>query len=299
MMLTGSMTALITPFCNGKIDEEAFVRLVEFQIASGTQGLVVCGTTGESAVMTPDEHFRSVELCVRTAAGRVPVIAGTGTNDTQKTVKTTLAAQKAGADAVLIVTPYYNKPSQEGLFRHYRQIHDETDIPVILYNVPSRTGVNLSVETVGRLAKLPRIVGIKDATPDILRPIKLRCVTGRDFSILSGEDATVVAFLAHGGDGCISVTANIAPQLCRRLHDAWAAKDFDTLFTLRDALLPLHEAMFVESNPCPVKYAASLQGFGDGSLRAPLCEISDASKQTVRDAMNALGLIGGGANGRT
>lgn len=290
-MLKGSLTALITPFRQGEIDEEAFVRFIEFQIREGTQGLVVCGTTGESAVMTPEEHARTIELCVKTVAKRVPVIAGTGTNDTQKTLRMTQKAKELGADAALVVTPYYNKPSQEGLYRHFKFIHDETDIPLILYNVPGRTGVNISVETVGRLSELPRIEGIKDATPDILRPIKIKQAVKKEFSVLSGEDATVVAFLAHGGDGCISVTANVAPRLCRALHNAWVLKDFETLATLRDELLPLHEAMFVETNPCPVKYAAALLGFGDGSVRLPLWEISESSKQKVRDAMSSLGIL--------
>ncbi|CCZ22885.1 dihydrodipicolinate synthase 2 [Acetobacter sp. CAG:977] len=290
-MLKGSLTALITPFRQGEIDEEAFVRFIEFQLREGTQGLVVCGTTGESAVMTPEEHARTIELCVKTVAKRVPVIAGTGTNDTQKTLRMTQKAKELGADAALLVTPYYNKPSQEGLYRHFKFIHDETDIPLILYNVPGRTGVNISVETVGRLSELPRIEGIKDATPDILRPIKIRQAVKKEFSVLSGEDATVVAFLAHGGDGCISVTANVAPRLCRALHNAWALKDFETLATLRDELLPLHEAMFVETNPCPVKYAAALLGFGDGSVRLPLWEISESSKQKVRDALSSLGIL--------
>ncbi len=290
-MLKGSLTALITPFRQGEIDEEAFVRFIEFQLREGTQGLVVCGTTGESAVMTPEEHARTIELCVKTVAKRVPVIAGTGTNDTQKTLRMTQKAKELGADAALLVTPYYNKPSQEGLYRHFKFIHDETDIPLILYNVPGRTGVNISVETVGRLSELPRIEGIKDATPDILRPIKIRQAVKKEFSVLSGEDATVVAFLAHGGDGCISVTANVAPRLCRALHNAWELKDFETLATLRDELLPLHEAMFVETNPCPVKYAAALLGFGDGSVRLPLWEISESSKQKVRDAMSSLGIL--------
>ena len=290
-MLKGSLTALITPFRQGEIDEEAFVRFIEFQIREGTQGLVVCGTTGESAVMTPEEHARTIELCVKTVAKRVPVIAGTGTNDTQKTLRMTQKAKELGADAALVVTPYYNKPSQEGLYRHFKFIHDETDIPLILYNVPGRTGVNISVETVGRLSELPRIEGIKDATPDILRPIKIKQAVKKEFSVLSGEDATVVAFLAHGGDGWISVTAKGGARLCRALHNAWALKDFETLATLRDELLPLHEAMFVETNPCPVKYAAALLGFGDGSVRLPLWEISESSKQKVRDAMSSLGIL--------
>lgn len=286
-MFQGSFTALITPFKNGKIDDDAFTRLIVRQIEQGTDGLVVCGTTGESATMTTEEREHVIALCVKTANRKIPVIAGTGTNDTAKTIEATRRAKELGADAALVVTPYYNKPSQEGLYRHFKAVHDAVDLPVILYNVPGRTGVCLSVETIGRLAKLPRIAGIKDATPDLLRPIQIRRAVPDTFSVLSGEDATIVAFLAHGGNGCISVTANIAPKECADLHKAWARKDWAEIARLRDLLLDLHQAMFVESNPCPVKYAASLQGFGDGSLRLPLYEISDASKQVVRSAMKA------------
>ncbi|MGN0904882.1 MAG: 4-hydroxy-tetrahydrodipicolinate synthase [Alphaproteobacteria bacterium] len=289
-MFKGSFTALVTPFRNGIIDEEAFQRFIGWQIDEGTEGLVPCGTTGESATMTPDEQTRVIELCVKTVRGRVPVIAGTGTNDTAKTIHLTQTAQKLGADAALLVTPYYNKPSQEGLFQHYKAVHDATRIPLVLYNVPGRTGVNLTPETVGRLAELPRIAGIKDATPDIVRPLKLRQAAGPDFALLSGEDASVVAFLAHGGDGCISVTANIAPRACASLHRAWARKDWAEVCRLRDFLLPLHEAMFIETNPCPVKFAASMLGFGDGSLRLPLWQISDASREIVRRAMESAGI---------
>lgn len=289
-MFKGSFTALITPFRNGIIDEAAFQRFIEWQIDEGAQGLVPCGTTGESATMTPDEQAGVIEMCVKTVKGRVPVIAGTGTNDTAKTIHLTQNAEKQGADAALLVTPYYNKPSQEGLFQHYKAVHDATGIPLVLYNVPGRTGVGLTPETVGRLAELPRIAGIKDATPDIVRPLKLRQAAGPDFALLSGEDASVVAFLAHGGDGCISVTANIAPRACASLHKAWARKDWAEVCRLRDLLLPLHEAMFVETNPCPVKFAASLLGFGDGSLRRPLWKISDTSEEIVRRAMKAAGI---------
>lgn len=286
-MFQGSFTALITPFKNGKIDDDAFTRLIVRQIEQGTDGLVVCGTTGESATMTTEEREHVIALCVKTANRKIPVIAGTGTNDTAKTIEATRRAKELGADAALVVTPYYNKPSQEGLYRHFKAVHDAVDLPVILYNVPGRTGVCLSVETIGRLAELPRIAGIKDATPDLLRPIQIRRAVPDTFSVLSGEDATIVAFLAHGGNGCISVTANIAPKECADLHKAWTRKDWAEVARLRDLLLDLHQAMFVESNPCPVKYAASLQGFGDGSLRLPLYEISDASKQVVRSAMKA------------
>lgn len=292
-MLTGLYTALITPFNQGQIDAEAFCRLIEFQIASGVNGLVVCGTTGESAVMTQEEYASVIKLCVQTVAGRVPVIAGTGSNNTAHSIENTLLAKDLGADAALIVTPYYNKPTQQGLFEHYQAIHDACDLPIILYNVPGRTGVNIGVETVARLAQKPRIVGIKDAVPDLMRPLKIRAAVNRDdFSVLSGEDATIVAFLAHGGHGCISVTANIAPAQCAQLHRFWAQKDWSEIERLRDLLWPLHEAMFVETNPSPVKYAASLLGYGDGSVRLPLCEISQHSKEIVQAAMRSAGIMG-------
>lgn len=287
-MFKGSFTALITPFTQGHINDEDFIRFVNYQIEQGTDGVVACGTTGEGATMTYEEHAHIIELCVKTANKRIPVIAGTGSNDTQKTIKMTKTAKELGADAALIVTPYYNKPNQEGLYQHFKAVHDAVDLPIILYNVPSRTAVNLTVETIARLSQLPRIVGIKDATPDILRPLEIRRVVPADFSILSGEDATIVAFLAHGGDGCISVTANIAPKECADLHKAWARKDWAEIERLRDFLLPLHQAMFVETNPCPAKYAAAQLGFGDGSVRLPLWEISDSSKDIVKAAMNSV-----------
>ncbi len=290
-MFKGLFTALITPFEKGNIDRDAFVRLIEFQIKSGVDGIVVCGTTGESAVMSEQEYEQTIDLCVKTVNGRVPVIAGTGCNDTAKTIEKTKFAQKAGADAALIVTPYYNKPTQEGLFLHYQAVHDETTLPIILYNVPGRTGVNVGVDTVARLSGLPRIVGIKDATPDLMRPLRLKqAIQRKDFSVLSGEDASIVAFLAHGGDGCISVTANVAPAMCATLHRAWERKDWSEIERLRDLLLPLHDAMFVETNPAPVKYAAAQLGFGDGSLRLPLCEVSEKSKEIILSALQSAGV---------
>lgn len=290
-MFKGLFTALITPFEKGNIDRDAFVRLIEFQIKSGVDGIVVCGTTGESAVMSEQEYEQTIDLCVKTVNGRVPVIAGTGCNDTAKTIEKTKFAQKAGADAALIVTPYYNKPTQEGLFLHYQAVHDETTLPIILYNVPGRTGVNVGVDTVARLSGLPRIVGIKDATPDLMRPLRLKqAIQRKDFSVLSGEDASIVAFLAHGGDGCISVTANVAPAMCTTLHRAWERKDWSEIERLRDLLLPLHDAMFVETNPAPVKYAAAQLGFGDGSLRLPLCEVSEKSKEIILSALQSAGV---------
>ena len=292
-MFTGLYTALITPFDKGQIDAEAFGRLIEFQVASGVDGLVVCGTTGESAVMTDQEYERTVRFCVETVAGRIPVIVGTGGNNTRKVIANTQVAKAWGADAALIVTPYYNKPTQEGLFEHYSAVHDATDLPVILYNVPGRTGVCLSVETIARLSELPRIAGIKDAVPDIMRPLKIRAaVKKNDFSVLSGEDASIVAFLAHGGDGCVSVTANIAPALCVALIRAWRDKNWPEIERLRDLMWPLHEVMFIETNPSPVKYAASLAGYGDGSVRLPLCEVSESSAGKIREVLRSVGIAG-------
>ncbi|MBR1777824.1 MAG: 4-hydroxy-tetrahydrodipicolinate synthase [Alphaproteobacteria bacterium] len=292
-MFKGLYTALITPFNQGEIDAEAFCRLIEFQIAAGVNGLVVCGTTGESAVMTAEEYGRTIELCLQTAAGRVPVIVGTGGNNTARVIENTQLAQKMGADAALIVTPYYNKPMQQGLFEHYRTVHEACSLPIILYNVPGRTGVNLSVETIAQLAQLPRIVGIKDAVPDIMRPLKIRtAVEKQDFAVLSGEDASIIAFLAHGGDGCISVSANIAPALCAGLHRAWQDKNWAEVERLRDLLWPLHEVMFIETNPSPVKYAASLLGYGDGTVRLPLCTLSEHSKEAVQAVLHSVGIMG-------
>lgn len=290
-MFKGSFTALITPFQDGNIDEAAFQRFINWQIEEGVNGLVPCGTTGESATMTPDEQLRVIELCLKATAKRVPVIAGTGANDTKKTIQMSQEVEKLGVDALLVVTPYYNKPTPEGMFQHYKAVHDATNIPIILYNVPGRTSVNLDVDTIARLSELPRIAGIKDATPDMMRPLKIRQSVKKDFSILSGEDASVVAFLAHGGDGCISVTSNIAPKLCARLHKAWTKKEWGDIELLRDLLLPLHEAMFIETSPGPVKFAASLLGYGDGSVRLPLWEISGTSKEAVYSAMQLTGVI--------
>ena len=292
-MFEGLYTALITPFNKTQIDAEAFCRLIEFQISSGVDGLVVCGTTGESAVMTADEYERMIDLCVKTVDGRVKVIAGTGGNNTQKVVENTQKAQAAGVDAALIVTPYYNKPTQQGLLDHYQAVHDASSLPIILYNVPGRTGVNLETETIAKLAELPRIAGIKDAVSDLMRPLKIRSsVRKKDFSVLSGEDATIVAFLAHGGDGCISVTANVAPALCAGLHRAWREKNWEEVERLRDLLWPLHEAMFVETNPSPVKYAASLLGYGDGSVRLPLCEVGERSREIIQTVLRRVGIAG-------
>ena len=290
-MFKGSIPALITPFANGKVDETAFQDFVQWQIDQGSQALVPCGTTGESPTLTHDEDKRVTALCVEAAAGRVPVIAGTGSNNTAEAIDLTRAAKDAGADAVLVVTPYYNKPTQEGLYAHYKAIHDAVEIPIVIYNIPGRCIVDMSVETMARLAELPNIVGVKDATADLARPAKTRQAIGADFAQLSGEDATVVPFLAQGGHGCISVTANVAPRACADLHEAWQRGDFETVAQINDRLMPLHEALFIESSPAPVKYAASLLGKARNAVRLPLVPVKPETETRVRDAMVHAGVI--------
>lgn len=291
-MFFGSIPALVTPFTNGQIDDAAFQRFVEWQIAQGSNGLVPSGSTGESATMSHAEHERVIRLCVEAAAGRVPVIAGTGSNSTSEAVSLTQAAQKSGADAALIVTPYYNKPTQEGLYQHYKAIHDSVDIPIIVYNIPGRSVIDVSVETMARLAKLPRIAGVKDATADLTRPTRIRHAIGPDFCQLSGEDPTAAAFLAQGGHGLISVTANVAPALSSALQSAWRKGDLQEVARIRDLLAPLNSALFFEVNPIPVKYAVSLLGFCDGSVRLPLTEATPEARKAVEAAMQYAGVLG-------
>jgi 4-hydroxy-tetrahydrodipicolinate synthase len=290
-MFQGSLTALITPFRNGAVDEKGFQAFCDWQIAEGTDALVPVGTTGESPTLNYDEHKRVIDLCVEAAAGRVPVIAGTGSNSTAEAIELTAHARKSGAAAALVVLPYYNKPTPEGQYLHFKAIHDAVDIPIIVYNVPGRTAVDMSVETLARLANLPRIVGVKDATADLARPMLTRLAAGAKFCQLSGEDATVVPFLAQGGHGCISVTANVAPRLCAQLHDAWARRDLDTVMTINERLTPLHKALFVETSPGPVKYAAELLGRAAAETRLPLCDVAAATKDRVRTAMVHAGLL--------
>jgi 4-hydroxy-tetrahydrodipicolinate synthase len=287
----GSITALITPFKDGKVDERAFQRLVKWQIDQGTHGLVPCGTTGESPTLTHDEHRRVVELCVEAAAGRVPVIAGTGSNSTAEAVELTRHAKSAGADAVLVVTPYYNKPTQEGLYQHFKAINDSADVPIVVYNIPGRSVIDLSVETMARLFKLANIVGVKDATANMARASLQRAALGIEFVQLSGEDATALGFMAHGGQGCISVTANVAPALCSEFQLACLAGNFHRALQLQDRLMPLHDALFVESNPGPVKYAASKLGLCSADTRLPLAPLAPASRKRVEDALSAVGLV--------
>jgi len=290
-MFKGSIPALITPFRDGAFDEDAFRSLIDWHVEQGTNGLVPCGTTGESPTLDHAEHRRVVEVCIDAAAGRIPVIAGTGSNSTAEAIDLTRHAKQAGADAALVVTPYYNKPTQEGLYQHFKAVQDATDIPILVYNVPPRSAVDMTVETMGRLARLPNIVGVKDATQDLTRPIMTRLAIGPDFCQLSGEDGTVLPFLAAGGHGCISVTANVAPALCVEVHRAWRDGNVAKAAALNDRLMPLHKALFCETSPSPVKYAASLLGKCSPEMRLPLVEISETSKDIVKRAMIAVGLL--------
>jgi 4-hydroxy-tetrahydrodipicolinate synthase len=291
-MFHGSMVALVTPMReDGALDEDAFARLIDWQIAQGTHGIIPVGTTGESPTLSHAEHQRVVALAIEAARGRVPVIAGAGSNATAEAIGLAQYAKKAGADAVLVVTPYYNKPTQEGLYRHYTAIADAADIPIFIYNIPGRSVIDMSVETMARLAKHRNIVGVKDATANLTRPLHTARACGPEFIQLSGEDHTAVAYLASGGHGCISVTANIAPRLCADMHEAWAAGDVAKAMAIQTRLVPLHDAMFVESNPGPVKLAASWLGFGTPTCRLPLAPVAESTAAKLRAAMLETGLL--------
>jgi 4-hydroxy-tetrahydrodipicolinate synthase len=287
----GSFTALVTPFKNGAVDEKAFRALVGWQIAEGTNGLVPVGTTGESPTLSHDEHKRVVEWCVDEAKGRVPVVAGSGSNSTEEAVDLSRHAEKAGADAVLVVTPYYNKPTQEGLYQHYKAIDEAIGIPIIIYNIPGRSVIDMSVDTMKRLFELKNIAGVKDATANMVRVTQQRTEIGPDFNQLSGEDGTALGFNAHGGHGCISVTSNVAPRLCAEFQGACLRGDYATALALNDKLMPLHLALFIETNPSPAKYALSVLGRCTESVRLPLVLLEDKTKAAVRDAMVHAGLI--------
>jgi 4-hydroxy-tetrahydrodipicolinate synthase len=287
----GSFTALVTPFKNGSLDEKAFRELVDWQIAEGTNGLVPVGTTGESPTLSHEEHKRAVEWCIDQADGRVPVIAGSGSNSTQEAIELSRHAQEAGADAVLIVTPYYNKPTQEGLYQHFKAINDAISIPIIIYNIPGRSVIDMSVDTMKRLYELRNIAGVKDATANVLRVSQQRAAMGPDFNQLSGEDGTCLGFMAHGGDGCISVTANVAPRLCAEFQSACLKGDYATALKLQDKLLPLHQNLFIETNPAPAKYALAVLGKCADTVRLPRVPLSEKSKTAVREAMVHAGLI--------
>lgn len=289
-MFSGYFTALITPFRNGEIDEQAFQDIVEWQIKEGIHGLVPCGTTGESPTLTPEEHNRVIELCVEAANGRVPVLAGSGSNSTEEMLFYSREAEKSGADALLIVAPYYNKPTPEGIYQHFKAISSVSDLPVIVYNIPGRSIIDIADKTMARLSELPNIVGVKDATGDLSRVPCLTRLCGENFCQMSGEDATTPGYLAMGGNGSISVTANVAPKLCAAMYNAWADGNLEVFNMLRDRLHPLHKGMFIESSPTPVKYAASQLGLCENELRLPLLPASDACRAGVDAAMNYAGL---------
>ncbi len=291
-MLKGSLVALITPMrADGSIDEKKLAEFVDWQIKEGTVAVVPTGTTGESPTLSHAEHKRVVEIAVEVTAGRVPVIAGTGSNSTAEALDMTRHAKAAGADMVLVVTPYYNKPTQEGMYLHYSTIADAVDIPIIIYNIPPRSIVDMSPETMGRLAKHKNIVGVKDATANLARPYHTRATCGADFVQYSGEDHTALAFLAAGGHGCISVTGNIAPRMVSDMHNLWQAGKIDAAMAIQERLIPLHDALFSETSPGPVKYAASLLGLTDEKVRLPLAPPAEATRARVRAAMAHAGLL--------
>jgi 4-hydroxy-tetrahydrodipicolinate synthase len=287
----GAFTALVTPFRDGALDEKAFVALVRRQIDAGIHGLVPMGTTGESATVTPEEHRRVVELCIETAAGSTPVIAGAGSNNTAEAIELVRFAKTAGADAALVVTPYYNRPSQEGLYRHYAAINDAVDFPVLVYNVPARTSVDISNDTLERLAKLPNVIGIKDATSDLGRASLQRLHCGPDWVMLSGNDDSALGYMAHGGHGCITVTANVAPQLVASFFDACLQGDWDGALKRNDQLIHLHKALFADASPSPTKFAMAQLGVCNEEFRLPLSPCSEAARPQVLEALKIAGLV--------
>ncbi len=290
-MFKGSMPALITPFSNGKVDEKALKALVEWHIAEGSHGLVPVGTTGESPTLTHEEHERVIEVVVNAVNGRIPVIAGAGSNNTVEAIRFVQFAQKIGADAALVVTPYYNKPTQRGLIAHYTAIHDASDIPIIIYNIPGRSVVDMTPATMGTLSKLPRIVGVKDATGDITRVSQQRITCGTDFNQLSGEDASALGYNAQGGHGCISVTANVAPKLCAEFQEATLAGDYTRALELQDRLMPLHEAIFAEPGVVGAKYGLKVLGKCSDEVRLPLTGPLPVTEAQIEAAMRHAGLI--------
>lgn len=289
-LFRGVFPALVTPFRDGEVDEDAFIRLVERQIEGGVHGLVPVGTTGETATLSHDEHRRVVELAVQTAAGRVPVIAGAGSNSTAEAIELVRHAKQIGADAALVVTPYYNRPSQEGLYAHYAAINAAVQLPVLVYNVPSRTSVDISDATLARLSRLPNIVGVKDATGDLVRATQQRITCGADWVMLSGDDPTALGYMAHGGHGCISVTANVAPKPVSAFYDAALSGDWETARNWQDGLLRLHRALFTDASPAPTKYALSRLGLCTEDARLPITPASEASRREVDAALAEVGV---------
>ncbi|MDP3868952.1 4-hydroxy-tetrahydrodipicolinate synthase [Phenylobacterium sp.] len=290
-LFKGVMPALVTPFRDGAVDEQAFVALVERQIAGGVHGLVPVGTTGETATLSHDEHRRVVELCVATAAGRVPIIAGAGSNSTAEAIELVHHAKTVGAHAALVVTPYYNRPSQEGLYAHYAAINEAVQLPILVYNVPGRTSIDIADATLGRLSKLPNIVGVKDATGDMTRATMQRLLCGPDWVMLSGDDPTALGYMAHGGHGCISVTSNVAPDLCAAFYNAAMAEDWKTALYWQDRLLLLHKSLFSDASPAPTKFAMAHLGLCQEDVRLPITACSDAARQEVLAALRETGLI--------
>ena len=294
-MFKGSIVALITPFKNNKLDEDCYISLIHYHLKNGSAGLVPAGTTGESPTLSHEEHEKVIELCVKESKGKIPVIAGTGSNSTNEAISLTKYAERIGANAALVVTPYFNKPTQEGLYQHFKSINDNCSIPIIIYNIPPRSVVDMSVDTMSRLFELKNIIGVKDATGDLNRVDQQRKKMGPDFIQLSGEDGTALEFNLRGGVGCISVTANVAPKLCSEFQEALTAKNNSNLLAkakqINDKLMPLHKSLFIESSPSPVKYAASLLNLCSDDVRLPLVKITDETKKIVKSAMTHANLI--------
>ena len=294
-MFKGSIVALITPFKDSNLDEESFISIIHYHLKNGTNGLVPGGTTGECPTISQDEHKKIIEISVRESNGKIPIIAGTGSNSTDEAISLTKFAEKVGADAALVVTPYYNKPTQEGLFQHYKAINDNCGIPIIIYNIPPRSVVDMSVDTMARLFELKNIAGVKDATGDLNRVTQQKNKMGDEFIQLSGEDGTALEFNLRGGKGCISVTGNIAPKLCSEFQEASLTKNNNNLTSkakeINEKLLPLHNSLFIESNPSPVKYGASLLGLCSEDVRLPLVKTTEPTKQIVKSAMTKAGLL--------
>ena len=290
-MFQGSIPALITPFKNGKIDYESFYKIIEWSLSEGSHGFVPCGTTGESPTLSHQEHIKVVDECVRIVDKRVPVIAGTGSNNTVEAIEFTNHAEKSGADAALVVTPYYNKPTQEGLQAHFKKIAESTSLPIIIYNIPGRSVVDMTIDTMSVLSKISNIVGVKDATNDLFRPLLTQTKIQKDFCYLSGEDGTAFAYLAQGGQGCISVTANIAPKLCSDMQNLWRERKINLAQDINIKLSKIHHVLFIESSPGPVKYAAELLNLCSAETRLPLVPIKDSTKALVKECLVEIGLI--------
>ena len=290
-MFKGSIPALITPFKNEKVDFSSYEKIIQWSISEGSHGFVPCGTTGESPTLSHEEHKKIVEECINTVNKRVPVIAGTGSNNTIEAIEYTQHAEKMGADGALVVTPYYNKPTQKGLYQHFKKIAESTSLPIIIYNIPGRSIVDMSIDTMKELSEIKNIAGVKDATNDLFRPLLTQTKINKDFCYLSGEDGTALAYLSQGGVGCISVTANVAPRFCAELHNAWMENDIKKSQEINLKLAKLHNALFIESSPGPVKYAAELLNLCSSETRMPLVEIQDSTKKIVKDCLIELNLL--------